>query len=289
MADFEFNRLLIVESLTDSDFPSGSQLRDRLSGMSGEFSAGLSIEFETVVSSADFLSLIDGEVIRAAGGDHPILHIEVHGSKDKKGLVFSDGSFLSWPTLADALRKLNKATGFNLLLAVAACFGGYSLGMVAPGAPAPCCALIGPSDEIYGDELLGNFSAFYSEFLKNLHGATAIAALKKNALSKGRFETVSAPEWFFRIVEDYLIKHCARNRLLERSRVIQRSYRANSSSVTQKALLNMSRQRNGKIITEYYRIFFMLEDIPLNAKRYLYPLLSALDNTNNFLERQYKL
>lgn len=289
MSDFEFNRLLIVESLTERDFPSGSQLRDRLNGMSGDFPAGLSIEFTTVLSVVDFLSLIDEEVVRATGGDYPILHIEVHGREDKKGLVFSDGSFLDWSGLADALRKLNKATGFNLLIAVAACFGGYSLGMVKPGAPAPCCALIGPSDKIYGDELLGNFSAFYSEFLKNLHGETAIAALKKNVLTAGRFETVSAPDWFFRIIKDYLLNHCTRDRLLERSRVIQRSYKANKASVTQKVMLDIISKRNDKVVTEYYRTFFMLDDIPSNAHRYLHSLLSTLDKTNNFLEQQSKL
>lgn len=289
MADFEFNRLLIVESLTEEEFPSGLMLQDRLNGMSGDFPAGLSIEFTRVLGVADFLILIDEEVIRATGGDYPILHIEVHGSEDKKGLVFSDGTFLGWSSLADALRKLNKATSFNLLIAVAACFGGYSLGMVAPGAPAPCCALIGPSDKIYGDELLGNFTAFYSEFLKNLDGETAIAALKKNVLTTGRFETVSAPDWFFRIVKDYLLIHCTKDRLLKRSRIIQRGYKANKVSITQKVMLDIISERNGKVVTEYYRKFFMLDDIPSNAQRYLHPLIDALEETNNFLEQQSNL
>jgi hypothetical protein len=54
----------------------------------------------------------------------PWLHLEGHGSADESGFQFASGTHCSWNQLKELITPLNVATGLNLLLILATCFGG---------------------------------------------------------------------------------------------------------------------------------------------------------------------
>jgi hypothetical protein len=85
-----------------------------------------SIGFQNIqVHSAEHLMKLLGELTTHASerGMLPLLNFDMHGSKDD-GLYISETSeYVPWAVLSQCRQELNKATGNNLVVVGAACFG----------------------------------------------------------------------------------------------------------------------------------------------------------------------
>ena len=124
MADFTFDRVVVFQSLQPHEFKSGTELKLYLEGLSEDSSHPIPIElyeFSDLIGFKQQLLVLCNSIEL---GQHPILHLEMHGLADASGLVFSDNSKITWSDLQPILAELNMASGFNLLVCVATCFGG---------------------------------------------------------------------------------------------------------------------------------------------------------------------
>lgn len=272
MSSFTFSRVTIIQALSPNDFQSGNELSGYINGLREDFPELPTVDFVNTSNSDEFFQSIENLIVDCEQKDeHPILHIEIHGLLDKSGLSFPDDSTLKWKDLALPLARLNRATGFNLVVCVAACFGGHFLEAISPTDPSPCFALIGPTDLTDGSELLGSFRSFYRALLTKKDANAALADLHAHRLNEGGFLTSTAEDWFFKLVQGYLEEKCTKERLAERFRSIQETQQAEGKVLTPMGA-NMAFQMGKTLALTFlhrrFETFFMTRDIPSNSSRF---------------------
>jgi len=269
MTDFTFTRVAIIESLGPREMKSGSLLKDYLAGLRDGAGYVPDAALYRVTSAREFLETLASLTECAQRNEeHPILHIETHGFDDQSGIVFEDGSWLEWWELASPLAMLNAATGFNLLVCVAACFGGHFLERMRPNGQSPCWALIGPTKLVDPGELLGSFRDFYRELLTTLDGAPAVEALLKRKLGEGRFVVVTAEEWFHNLAMEHLAFHCTQARISERSLAIELQLQKMGRPRPLVEIERYMKEQAKLNIGKFFEAYFMTHQVPRNAERF---------------------
>lgn len=290
MSDFTFTRVSIIQALPASEFESGTELSGYISGLREDFPLVPDVDLINVASKEEFLQEINNLIsVCEQKGEQPILHIEIHGWDDRSGLAFPDMSSLQWCDLAEPLARLNRSTGFNLVVCVAACFGAHFLGCLHPTDRSPCFALIGPTLETDGSELLGSFRSFYRELLTTLDADAALKALHAHRLNEGGFLTITAEDWFYKLANGYLRTDCTKERLVERSAKIQDEMRASGQTLTPadiKKVDQMGRSLAVNFLDRSFETYFMTEDIEGNAQRFSPSLEKTRRDVSEFFESQ---
>ena len=146
-----FSKIAILQSLPDGEISTGRKLFEDLDTLNTVKDIGLEIKFYNICTSKEFIYVIFSLIAEAKKSEMiPILHIEAHGTPDRKGIVLASGEVVTWKELKDPLMQLNEATKNNLIVVLASCWGGYLMEILTPvhKAKAPCWGLIGPSDKI---------------------------------------------------------------------------------------------------------------------------------------------
>ncbi|MBG6311024.1 hypothetical protein I5J34_07320 [Pseudomonas aeruginosa] len=290
MSDFSFSKIVIIESLEHDEFKSGTALCEYINGLKEDNPESPKAHLVDVTGCDGFISVIEDLIEEAQRlGEAPILHIEMHGFEDKSGLSFPDGTSIGWGELAFALTKLNKATEFNLVVCVAACFGGHFIDAVRPNAPSPCFALIGPSDLTDGAELLGSFRSLYRTLLTTLSASDALAALHSHRLNVGAFYSVSAEQWFFRLADGYLRKFCTKEKLKERRDAIIEALVSEGKEINavQKAMLaDIGQKMAFTFLERRFPTFFMTDEVSSNHARFSSSLTMARERVADFIASQ---
>jgi hypothetical protein len=216
----------------------------------------------------DFLAIVEQLRTEAAAGIIPLVQIECHGDLSA-GLIFANGSELSWASLSEALLRLNLATGFNLLAVVSACYGAHFIGNFLPVEPAPCYALISPTAEVTPFEIRTGLQAFYREFLSNPDMGVAVQNLTARELPQGRWFAMAAEGWFERAVRGYLENHCTRHAVIERSRKMnQRLLEMGRPQLSQRKLFEIFRRTQADIVIRLFTVFFSIGAKPGNMERF---------------------
>lgn len=287
MSSFSFSKIAIIQSLDSGEFESGTQLGAYIDGLREDHPDVPQVELINVKGRDDFLQVIDKLAKEAERNDDcPILQIEMHGWEDKSGLAFPDDSSLSWPELSTPLARLNKATGFNLLVCMSACFGGHSISFVRPHDPSPCFALVGPTHAANPGELLGSFRALYRELLITLDAGAAMAKLHAHGLKEGGFVTTTADDWFFQLAEGYLRTHCTKERLKTRADAIVERLRSQGKMLSASdlsAIDEIGKSLASSYFDRLFPKFFMLDDIPENQVRFEGSLITAKQRAATFM------
>lgn len=282
---YTFNRVLVIESLDpEVDYLSGTDLANFIRGLQEDAGNVCQVEHISVKGRADLLAALSAEVVKAKAGDYPILHIETHGLKNHSGLALADGSTISWLDLTEALAPLNQATYFNLLVCVAACFGGLGARMIQANNPSPCYALIGPDEGVKWAELFSRFSIFYSVLFETLQTRLAFSALTKERLEEGRFVAVSAHDWFLSQVRDYLSSYCTNEIMDLRIKHIVQESQHEAQKNTYDEITASAKQRNLVFVDSVFSTFFMIDAIPSNRERFGHLLDEAQAFAKQFFE-----
>jgi hypothetical protein len=95
----------------------------------------------------------------------PVLHLSMHGNT--KGVSFTDGTFLSWADLREALRPLNDAMKGGLLVCMSSCHGLSGCKMAMHDSDDHTFwVIVGPSDAVSWSESAVGFITFYHLFFK---------------------------------------------------------------------------------------------------------------------------
>lgn len=290
MSSFTFSKISIIQALDPGEFESGTELGKYIDGLRADHPTVPQVELINLKGREEFLQAIDKLVTDADRNDDcPILQIEMHGWEDKTGLAFPDDSSLSWLELAAPLARLNKATGFNLLVCMSACFGGHSLSFVRPNNPSPCFALIGPTHSVNPAELLGSFRNLYRELLTKLDADAALEKLHSHGLKEGGFLTITADDWFFKLTDGYLRTHCTKDRLKVRASAIVERLKSQGKTLGSSGLYEIDQIGNmlaSSFFDRQFAKFFMLEEIPENQSRFEALLVTAKQRAADFLDSQ---
>jgi hypothetical protein len=196
-----------VESLESHETRTGNVLFEFLQGHELVRRLGMPIEYKTCETFRDFVAYLgELEVEIGRTGHAPLLHVECHGD-EVRGLEFANGSNLAWAELSTGLVRLNEASGFNLVAVFSACYGGHFLGHLSSINPAPCYAMIAPTETVEPSEILAAFRTFYSVLFARRDVGVAIAALARQRLSKGWWFGQHAELWFEKVTIGYVQNH----------------------------------------------------------------------------------
>lgn len=288
MSDFSF-KVVVIESLPPSDkFNSGKELYKFLVGLTHDDIRESPATLFSVVNAGEFRDLIRKLATEAhAKRENYILHIETHGLYDTSGILFADKkSSISWNELSSLLVPLNRATRFNLLVCVAACFGGYFLREVRPEVPAPCWGIIGPTDITNGPELLNRFRMFYRQLFNAADSTIEIEALLRSPLDHGCFLVRSVDDWFQRLFESYFKDHCTKDAIERRVSSMVAEANALGTDIPREVIRECLKEKNSLLIDEFFNSFFMTADVPENIIRYADLLSSGRLEIKRFLDTQ---
>ena len=290
MSSLKFSKVAIIQSLDPGEFETGTELGKSIEGLRDDHAAVPEVELINVKGRDEFLQAIDKLTIEAEKNDAaPILQIEMHGWEDKSGLAFPDDSSLTWPELSDPLAKLNKATGFNLLVCMSVCFGGHSLSFIKPDGPSPCFGLIGPTHSVSPPELLGGFRSFYRELITTLDVNAGLAKLHAHKLQEGGYINITAEQWFFRLADGYLKTYCTKERLQARAKAITNQIKSEGKAVNDAqlaAITQLGQTLATNFLDRRFPKFFMLDAIPENRVRFGQALTQAKQDVADFMASQ---
>jgi hypothetical protein len=137
-------KIAVLQSLPPGEMQTGRRFCEDVETTNMFHDRGLEIQFLDVLTKPAFLAALRQFQREAEGGTYPFLHIECHGSYDQAGIILADDSFLPWAQLKPYFTTFNVATRCNLLVVLAACYGGYHGEIILPTERAPCWALVGP-------------------------------------------------------------------------------------------------------------------------------------------------
>lgn len=120
--------IFIIESLFDEDIKSGLELYDdvvkrRIDGLQkAEIKMTHSFfDAKNKVSLIEYLKYVTVNSVAMQAGI--LLHLEIHGSLDKNGLILKDKSLITWLELVEIFREINTSSSNALYISLASCFG----------------------------------------------------------------------------------------------------------------------------------------------------------------------
>lgn len=271
-----FSKIYVLESLSPRDQRTGKLLWEDIDIANAFHQRELRTEFLRAPTRTEFIRFLRRIQSDAASGEYPILHIECHGSTEKDGVILADNSHLSWAELKPLLTDINVASRCNLLVVMAACYGGYFGHVIVPTERAPCWGFIGPTQTVYPDEILSGFNAFYGALLTSLDGDQSLAALSAKPLRFGGYYFTSALHFFKSAYASYFREFGSGEALDARARRMSRKLRkaGTDSRPGKGALKRLLKRTEASSFEKYYRQFFMLDLFPENESRFA---LSATD------------
>lgn len=165
--------VLILELLHSDDDLTGTLLAEHI-----EQYSQLPIEYRSCASGEDLLAALREAQASVEKRGYPIVHLEAHGMKRvssaSPGGIAVDhngNGFVSWHHVWNALRELNIATDFNLLVVAASCHGDDVIYGLAQDnqehvKPVPFVATLGFDATVGSAALLDAMSAFYENLEK---------------------------------------------------------------------------------------------------------------------------
>ena len=259
----KFNQILFVDALPEGE-NTAARLHADVSDWAHVMEQTPAIVFRRVVSAQAFIDLLRECAELAAQQPYvPLLHIECHGRDE--GLEFADGSQLTWAEMKPAFVALNTATKLNLIVIVAACFGGSIGGSARVEERAPFWAFLAPKREIGAGSLEDAFSVFYQTLLRTRSSDQAMAALRATEAGN-EFWQLSAPTIFRMVVDAYEENHltdAAVQRQAARLRAMAAQHGAIRTQTQVEAMI-----RDPAIFEGFRQTFFMIDLFPEHAERF---------------------
>jgi hypothetical protein len=271
---FTFNSVVVIESLPPGEFRSGRDLFETTMAPAAHADPGLLCDLYQPTSRLEFLGVL--RAIQQDAQQHdvsPIIHIETHG--DEAGIGLADGELILWSDIADALKAINEASQFNLLVVAAMCHGWHMIDILRPTDRAPAFGIVATRDTVAAGDLLTIMQAFYSALLRPGHDLRA-ALIKANGTGEEdgwNFEMIGAEVMLCRIFSHYLetlsteetqtqrvnrlVADLARAQNLDIVHTMELRGRITAALDNHEAWFNMYRTR-----------FLMLDRYPENSKRF---------------------
>lgn len=288
---FKLSKIVVVHSLELHEVQTGEILVDLLTSLVNEHAPTLEVVAFNCHSAQEFRSFLEELTYEAANnGVRPLLHVECHGSPSA-GIEFKNGSTLDWDEWGELLTQLNIATRFNLLVAVAACYGAHLNGQYSPVRPSPAYCIVAPTEEIDAADAMRGFRTFYSHLLQTGDAGIAAKEIAKIPVSSGQWFSQLAEQWFVYLIENYIKTHLSHDAFDAWARSLSRRSRnlgqACSVGATKRQLLRLNREG---LTGKYFDSFFCIEQVPEGMSRFEFTR-TRVKKTVDVLRatRQYKI
>lgn len=202
--NFLFNKIYVVESLSTNETRTGENLYNDLLRWKVEQNEHLESQLLQVDNRNDFFSSL--ETIKneiTDDGKLPFIHLEIHGSIDKNGLVLNSGKLVTWLELANRFREINLLTNHNLVVSLATCFGAYIYREMRLTDTAPFWGFVAPWEEVETGDVEISFNSFFDTLLNLFDFNKAIKSLNESNQLPYRYHFYNAEEVFDRVFSKY--------------------------------------------------------------------------------------
>lgn len=169
---FIFNKIYVIESLKEESL-TGTELyndiiKRRCEDYNRKSKSNRNIEsaLESVQSRKDWDRIV-AQIQEEVKKDRvtPILHLELHGSRDRNGLILANGALIPWGDFVSDMRRINIGTENNLFITMGICFGLDVVLHTLFGEPAPFWGIIGSFGIVQAEDIYIRYQEFYNEFL----------------------------------------------------------------------------------------------------------------------------
>lgn len=163
--------IIVIESLGKQDginFTGEALFNDFIKNRILVYGREVYHSFYRVKNKSEFLAILKSYIGNAPympGGI--IIHLEMHGSEDLKGLVLSDGSLVEWEELVDLFREINIISCDNLFITMGTCYGRFLYKGVNPRKKSPYSGYISASVEVIAEEVYTKFGKLFEELIAN--------------------------------------------------------------------------------------------------------------------------
>jgi hypothetical protein len=149
-----------------------SSLRAGEEGLTRRVTEDLSTFFGSIalpfqMYNAESVPLLEdalGKIEQAThSGMRPILHFDMHGSKENGLEIAETKKFASWPLVVKKLQAINIASHNNLCVVSGSCFGLHAIRQVTINEACPFYVLIAPENEVSFGFLEDHTVPFYTD------------------------------------------------------------------------------------------------------------------------------
>ena len=187
----KINHIFILQSLPKGDIRTGEILYEEVIRREIDLleaaAHGMTHTFFPISTKDEFTNAISYIQVSAkyfSGG--VMIHFETHGSKDKDGLILSNGSLIRWKELVNLLRPINISTCNKLFVSLATCHGRELWTGIDPFTyeKSPYQAYISASREVYPDETA---ECYQSLFKMLINGGDLIEAYLEHEKNNSPF------------------------------------------------------------------------------------------------------
>ncbi len=270
-----FLDVIVLQSLPSNEIQTGKKILDDIDILKA-YNPKITSQFIDINNKKEFifnLSLIEQTVFEK--NRIPIIHLETHGSRDKKGIILKNDDFVPWRELKEPLTRINQATKMNLIVLSSLCFGAYLLEILSPNDRAPFWSMIGPSDEISPYQIIDFFVPLYSAFLKSKGGNINLTEIFSNSkIESADIKFISAERAFRAIYQNYKKESCDTKALQKRAKkqrkmmMIRDNLEKISPSLKEFKAEFLSKDNHREIFEIYKEKFFMIDLYPENIERF---------------------
>lgn len=256
------NAVVILDAIPDGELNTAKRLKEDLEDLANFIVNGLRVRYarvETLDSLEAFLSDVLCEIHET--NLLPLLHLEGHGLTNEDDFVLLDGKHCTWSELKELITPLNIATGLNLILVMATCYGGSFAKAILTIDRAPVWGLIGPKHSISAGQIQCDFGAFYRIFFETSSGSKAIDVLTANA-SRGLYYMTSAEWFFYDVWKGYKKNLCSKKMIRKRAQDMYKKSKAmNLPKTPSIGQLKRMITKDEKSFFEKYRDKYFMYDL----------------------------
>ena len=268
MAQIHFNRIYIIESLQHGDTLTGTNLHNDLL----RYQSLKHPDFESILKAPkdkkEWNELF-AEIVKdcEVNGNAPIIHFEVHGSPDKKGLVLTSKELITWEELYQNLAPINRLLRNELFVTMAVCHGSYFLMSSYINRQTAFQGIIGSFDEIHESDLVIRYDAFYSELFSSFDLNRAYEQLSSsNPSMPNTYRCFSSEYVFARCYLEYIKNECSEAALEKRAKqmIVEQKMQLNRRDRRKFVhdFIKIEQKKSSHYFKQSYKTYFMLELYP---------------------------
>lgn len=277
MSKFFFNKLFIIQSLSDTDRKTGEELEARMN----KWAAKNNISVQAVLFNADTMeeweAIWNGIYTSIKDcANIPIIHLVLHGNETHIGIKQGKEGLIPLPELFEKIRKANELSRNNIFLSMAVCKGLNVIRSLSISHHMPFCGILASEEKLYNGEALDNYTIFYQEFFKTLSLDSAEKALRTNGVNQELYKLSKPEEIFMNAMAGYLETQSKDDKIEARAKSLafmggidissEDDYRAFVNTVRQ-----LVKEDDEKYYPRFMNTFFMFDLYPEIAERFDVP------------------